>query len=96
MLVFLNNDFLRYLKTYVYLNINNKLTTNCRSPLLSDDNISNNESTPRVISSESSNRPSPEILPNYGKLLKNILEKKVKNCVGVWNNKKWIKSINYL
>ncbi|CAH2068806.1 unnamed protein product, partial [Iphiclides podalirius] len=46
------------------------------SPLLSDDNISNNGSTPRDITTKSSDGPSPEILPNYGKILKNILDKK--------------------
>ncbi|CAG4963218.1 unnamed protein product [Parnassius apollo] len=55
------------------------------SPILTDDNISNEGTTPKIATIKSSSRPSPEIIPNYGKLLKNFLDKKIKNGVGVWN-----------
>ncbi|KPJ13689.1 E3 ubiquitin-protein ligase RNF168 [Papilio machaon] len=54
-------------------------------PLSTDDNQSNDGTTQRVSSHKSNCRPSPEMLPNYGKLLKSFLERKIKNGVGVWN-----------
>lgn len=35
--------------------------------------------------SSNSSRHSPEMLPNYGKLIKNIIDQKVKNRSSTWN-----------
>ncbi|XP_023934353.2 E3 ubiquitin-protein ligase RNF168 [Bicyclus anynana] len=52
------------------------------SPLLTDDNSSIDTSTPP--STKAINKVSPEILPNYGRLLKNFLDKKLKTGT-IWN-----------
>ncbi|XP_068628559.1 E3 ubiquitin-protein ligase rnf168-like [Battus philenor] len=55
------------------------------SPLLANDKTSHEGTSTRNSSIKSSNRHSPEILPNYGKLLKYFLDNKAKNGIGVWN-----------
>ncbi|XP_045760600.1 E3 ubiquitin-protein ligase RNF168-like isoform X1 [Maniola jurtina] len=55
------------------------------SPLLTDDNTSTDASTPITPSNKTINRVSPEILPSYGRLWKNFLDKKLKTGTSVWN-----------
>ncbi|XP_052753691.1 E3 ubiquitin-protein ligase rnf168-like [Galleria mellonella] len=55
------------------------------SPLLTDDNTSTDSSTPKVPSVKQNNRDSPEIVSSYGKLLKNLIDKKIRNRTGIWN-----------
>ncbi|XP_039765860.1 E3 ubiquitin-protein ligase RNF168-like isoform X2 [Pararge aegeria] len=52
---------------------------------LSDDNSSADASPPTAPSNRTINRVSPEILPNYGKFLKNFLDKKLKTGTSIWN-----------
>lgn len=54
------------------------------SPHLTDDNTSTDVSTP-IESNKSNSRLSPEMLPSYGKLLKNFFDKKIKNGTRIWN-----------
>ncbi|XP_048005985.1 E3 ubiquitin-protein ligase RNF169-like [Leguminivora glycinivorella] len=54
------------------------------NPLLIDDSTnSSNGSDFSPVKNET--RGSPEIVPSYGKFLKNILDKKIRNISGVWN-----------
>lgn len=55
------------------------------SPLLTDDNTSTDESTPKIPSTVPNNKMSPELVPSYGKFLKSFLDKRIKNGPGVWN-----------
>lgn len=55
------------------------------SPLLTDDNTSTDGSTPKIQPSKIINGGSPEMVPSYGKLIKSLIDKKVKNTSSLWN-----------
>ncbi|CAG9575953.1 unnamed protein product [Danaus chrysippus] len=55
------------------------------SPILTDDNTSTNDSIPILPSHKTNSRLSPEMLPSYGKLLKNFLDKEIKTGTVLWN-----------
>ncbi|XP_053602025.1 E3 ubiquitin-protein ligase RNF168-like [Plodia interpunctella] len=55
------------------------------NPLLTDDNTSTDNSTPKESSLQYNNRGSPELIPRYGKVMKNIIDKKIKSSPGIWN-----------
>ncbi|XP_050349757.1 uncharacterized protein LOC126773151 isoform X2 [Nymphalis io] len=67
-----------------YLKKSTVQATIVNNPHLTDDNTSTNISTP-IGSNKSNNRLSPEMLPSYGKLLKNFLDKKLKSETKMWN-----------
>lgn len=52
---------------------------------MTDDNTSTDVTTPIISNSSNSSRLSPEMLPNYGKILKNIIDRKTKNRPSTWN-----------
>ncbi|XP_060810259.1 uncharacterized protein LOC106136975 isoform X1 [Amyelois transitella] len=55
------------------------------SPLLTDDNTSTDNSTPKEPSVQCNNGGSPELIPSYGKSLKNFLNKKMEYKSNIWN-----------
>lgn len=52
---------------------------------MTDDNTSTNDSIPILPSHKTNSRLSPEMLPSYGKLLKNFLDKELKTGTVLWN-----------
>ncbi|KAL0895587.1 hypothetical protein ABMA27_011684 [Loxostege sticticalis] len=61
------------------------------SPLLTDDNTtSTDRSTPNA---SRANHTSPEMVPSYGKLLKNLIDKKIKGGPGLWNKENGVKEM---
>lgn len=65
----------------------NNSNVNFSSPLITDDNTSTDASTPITPNNKSINRVSPEMLPNYGRFLKNFMDKKAKTNTSIefWN-----------
>ncbi|KAF9415191.1 hypothetical protein HW555_007067 [Spodoptera exigua] len=51
----------------------------------SNDNVSSDESTPKTPIVKPINGTSPEMVPSYGKLMKNFMDKKNKFGPGLWN-----------
>lgn len=56
-----------------------------RSPLTTDDSTSSDGSTSKASSVKPINGTSPEMVPSYGKFIKNLVDKKNKLCPGLWN-----------
>ncbi|XP_026726181.1 uncharacterized protein LOC113492742 [Trichoplusia ni] len=55
------------------------------SPLTTDDNTSTDGSTPKATVVKPINGTSPEMVPSYGKIIKNFIDKKHKIGPGLWN-----------
>lgn len=53
------------------------------TPLLTDDSASS-ESTSKAMM-KSNSRASPEVVPSYGKIIKNLIDYKVKTGSSFWN-----------
>lgn len=68
-----------------YITLLYKSFTVFSTPILTDDNTtSTDRSTPAAEgSAKPTNHASPEMVPNYGKLLKKIID--IKNGPGFWN-----------
>ncbi|XP_046967841.1 E3 ubiquitin-protein ligase RNF168-like isoform X2 [Vanessa cardui] len=82
--VSLNKPRLRPTTIDSYLKKSSVQATIVNNPHLTDDNNSTDISTP-IGSNKSNSRLSPEMLPSYGKLLKNFLDKKIKSGTKMWN-----------
>ncbi|XP_028164170.1 E3 ubiquitin-protein ligase RNF169-like isoform X2 [Ostrinia furnacalis] len=50
-------------------------------------------STPIASTAKATNHTSPELVPSYGKLLKNLIDKKIKAGPGLWNKENGVKEM---
>lgn len=53
--------------------------------MTTDDNTSTDGSTPKATVVKPINGTSPEMVPSYGKIIKNFIDKKHKIGPGLWN-----------